>query len=94
MPEKKQTTPPPEKEQVTAPQVEAAQADDLDPVEEIEVMITEMLDTYSQPHVRGRYDQRLIAIARTQIELGFLALHKAVWKAEADEAREGGIDVA
>jgi hypothetical protein len=58
--------------------------EELHPAEALEVAIVELLDGYGQPHVRGQYDQRLIAIARTQIELGFLALYRALAKAEAE----------
>jgi hypothetical protein len=66
------------------PQVEAlAPEEELHPAEALEVAVMEMLSSYSQPHLTGQYDQRLIAIARTQIELGFLALYRALAKHEA-----------
>lgn len=81
MTEKKQPAPPPEdKAEVEAP------AQELHPADALEAAINELLDGYSLAHLRGQYDQRLIAIARTQIELGFLALHKALGQAEAGEA--------
>jgi hypothetical protein len=57
-------------------------------VREAEAAIMEMIEEHSRPHLRGVYDQRLVAIARTQFELGFLALGKALSRPDA-EAAEG-----
>lgn len=84
MTDKKQTTPPP---QVETPET-AASEEELHPAEAIEAAVLEFISNYSQPHMKGQYDQRLISIARTQIELGFLALYKAL--SLADQAAEGG----
>jgi hypothetical protein len=72
------------------PQAEAIAPEaeeELHPSEALEVEVTRLLDAYSQPHLHGQYDQRLIAIARTQIELGFCAFYKALAK---HEAQNGG----
>lgn len=65
---------------------DAAATDWLHPFERLEAEVEELLSIYSQPHNRGQYDQRLISIARTQIELGFCALYKALGKHDAEYA--------
>lgn len=75
-------------------QTEEAVAGDQDPalatVGDAEVAMMELLAEFRRPHVRGRYDQRLVAIATTQIELGFLALFKAMTLAMNSEQKVEG----
>lgn len=85
MTEKQKNPPPEEKKPDPALPTEAVAAEDhgdLHPAEVIEAQAMELLNSFQQPHLRGSYDQRLVAIARTQIELGFLALYRAIAKAE------------
>lgn len=86
---KTETTPPPE-ELVGATLAEEPDSEDASSAAgDCEQAVMEFLDEFQRPHVRGRYDQRLVSIARTQIELGFLALHKAIRLAEPEQPEAG-----
>lgn len=51
---------------------------DLAILRETEKELREFIGQYMQPQVRGVFDQRLLETAQTQIELGFLALYRAI----------------
>lgn len=62
------------------------------PVAQLESKIAHVIGLHSNPAVKGRYDQRLIAIAATQLELGLLALAKARALAGDDQPEEATDD--
>ena len=58
------------------------------PVAQLESKIAHVIGLHRRPEVVARYDQRLIAIAATQLELGLLALAKARALAGDDQPEE------
>lgn len=59
-------------------------------VAEAEAAIMEMIAELRAPHRQGFFDQRLVSIAATQFELGFLALFKAMTLAMNSEQKVEG----
>lgn len=86
---KPDTTPPPEEQKLamaSLPQEEHEDESAMGTAKGIEEAVMGFLGEFQHPHLRGKYDQRLVSVARTQIELGFMALHKAIALAEPEQA--------
>lgn len=69
--------PAPAAQQEAPPEINEDLEAELDQQAEVERAVLDLIAKMTAPHNSARYDQRWLAIARTQIEMGFMALARA-----------------